>query len=113
MLFATLDPTSGRSTLPSGQQVVVTDTVGFINKLLDDLVDAFRAMLEEVLRADLLLEVVDASDADFVGQQAAVQTVLDELGAGECPDHRVEQGRPAGGRRRRACEGTRRRPSAH
>jgi GTP-binding protein HflX len=85
MLFATLDPTSRQVDLPSGQRVVVTDTVGFINKLPHDLVDAFRATLEEVMRADLLLEVVDASDPDFVRQQAAVQTVLDELGAGHTP----------------------------
>jgi GTP-binding protein HflX len=85
MLFATLDPTSRQVTLPNGQRVVVSDTVGFINKLPHDLVDAFRATLEEVMRADLLLEVVDASDPDFVGQQAAVQTVLDELGAGDKP----------------------------
>jgi GTP-binding protein HflX len=85
MLFATLDPTSRRVTLPSGQRIVVTDTVGFINKLPHDLVEAFRATLEEVLRADLLIEVVDASDPDFVGQQEAVQLVLDELGAGDKP----------------------------
>ncbi len=85
MLFATLDPTSRRVELPTGQQVVVTDTVGFINKLPHDLVDAFQATLEEVGRADLLLEVVDAADPDFVGQQVAVQTVLDELGAGDKP----------------------------
>jgi GTP-binding protein HflX len=85
MLFATLDPTSRQVSLPSGRAVVVTDTVGFINKLPHDLVDAFRATLEEVTRADLLLEVVDASDPGFVGQQAAVQAVLDELGAGTKP----------------------------
>ena len=85
MLFATLDPTSRQVDLPTGQRVVATDTVGFINKLPHDLVDAFRATLEEVMRADLLLEVVDASDPDFVGQQVAVQTVLDELGAGDKP----------------------------
>jgi GTP-binding protein HflX len=85
MLFATLDPTSRGVALPSGQRIVVTDTVGFINKLPHDLVDAFRATLEEVLRADLLLEVVDATDPDFVAEQAAVQRVLDELGAGDKP----------------------------
>ena len=85
MLFATLDPTSRQVSLPTGQHVVVTDTVGFINKLPHDLVDAFRATLEEVMRADLLLEVVDAADPDFLGQQAAVQAVLDELGAGDKP----------------------------
>ena len=85
MLFATLDPTSRQVDLPGGQQVVMTDTVGFINKLPHDLVDAFRATLEEVKRADLLLEVVDAADPDFLGQQSAVQSVLDELGAGDKP----------------------------
>jgi GTP-binding protein HflX len=85
MLFATLDPTSRAVSLPTGQRVVVSDTVGFINKLPHDLVDAFRATLEEVMRADLLLEVVDAAAPDFVGQQVAVQTVLDELGAGDKP----------------------------
>jgi GTPase len=85
MLFATLDPTSRQVELPGGQRVIVTDTVGFINKLPHDLVDAFRATLEEVMRADLLVEVVDASDPDFVGQQAAVQTVLEELGAADKP----------------------------
>ncbi|HLY35132.1 MAG TPA: GTPase HflX [Candidatus Limnocylindria bacterium] len=89
MLFATLDPTSRQVTLPTGQRVVVTDTVGFINKLPHDLVEAFRATLEEVVRADLLLEVVDAADPDFVGQQTAVQAVLDELGAGGKPRIRV------------------------
>jgi GTP-binding protein HflX len=85
MLFATLDPTSRKVVLPTGHAVVISDTVGFINKLPHDLVDAFRATLEEVMRADLLLEVVDASDPDFVGQQEAVQSVLDELGAGDKP----------------------------
>ncbi len=84
-LFATLDPTSRQVTLPSGQRVVMTDTVGFINKLPHDLVDAFQATLEEARRADLLIEVVDASDPDFVAQQAAVQTVLEQLGVGQKP----------------------------
>ena len=85
MLFATLDPTSRQVTLSSGRTIVMTDTVGFINKLPHDLVDAFRATLEEVMRADLLLEVVDAADPNFVAQQVAVQSVLDELGAGAKP----------------------------
>ncbi len=85
MPFATLDPTSRRITLESHRKVVLTDTVGFINKLPHDLVDAFRATLEEVLRADLLLEVVDASDPDFIAQQETVATVLEELGAGGKP----------------------------
>jgi len=85
MLFATLDPTARAVSLPTGQRIVVSDTVGFINKLPHDLVEAFRATLEEVIRADLLLEVVDAADPNFIGQQAAVQSVLDELGAGGKP----------------------------
>jgi GTP-binding protein HflX len=85
MLFATLDPTSRAVVLPAGQRIVISDTVGFINKLPHDLVEAFRATLEEVVRADLLLEVVDAADPSFIGQQQAVQTVLDELGAGDKP----------------------------
>ncbi len=85
VLFATLDPTSRQVTLPTGQRVVMTDTVGFINKLPHDLVEAFQATLEEARRADLLIEVVDASDPDFVAQQAAVQTVLEQLGADKTP----------------------------
>jgi len=89
MPFATLDPTSRRISLESHRQVVLTDTVGFINKLPHDLIDAFRATLEEVSRADLLLEVVDASDPDFIAQQETVRAVLDELGAGDKPRIRV------------------------
>ena len=85
VLFATLDPTSRQVTLPSGQQIVLTDTVGFIHKLPHHLVDAFRATLEEVVRADVLIEVVDASDSDFVAQQRAVETVLAELDANDKP----------------------------
>jgi GTP-binding protein HflX len=85
MPFATLDPTSRRITLESRRHVVLTDTVGFINKLPHDLVDAFRATLEEVVRADLLVEVVDAADPDFLAQQETVGMVLEELGAGDKP----------------------------
>jgi len=63
----------------------MTDTVGFIHKLPHQLVDAFRATLEEVNRADVLVEVVDASDAHFAEHRATVQEVLDELGAGDKP----------------------------
>ena len=82
-LFATLDPTSRRVRLPGGLHAIVTDTVGFIHKLPHQLVDAFRATLEEVSRADLLLEVVDASDHHALEHRATVQAVLDELGAAE------------------------------
>jgi GTPase len=84
-LFATLDPTSRQVKLGDGQAAIVTDTVGFIHKLPHQLVDAFRATLEEVNRADVLLEVVDAADAHFAEHRITVQTVLDELGAGDKP----------------------------
>ena len=84
-LFATLDPTSRQVKLGDGQSVVLTDTVGFIHKLPHQLVDAFRATLEEVNRADLLLEVVDGADAHAREHRDTVQTVLDELGAGDKP----------------------------
>jgi GTP-binding protein HflX len=84
-LFATLDPTSRMVRLGDGQSAVVTDTVGFIHKLPHQLVDAFRATLEEVNRADILLEVVDVADAHAPEHRLTVQQVLDELGAGEKP----------------------------
>ncbi|MHB8399865.1 MAG: GTPase HflX [Candidatus Limnocylindrales bacterium] len=84
-LFATLDPTSRQVRLGEGQTAIVTDTVGFIHKLPHQLVDAFRATLEEVTRADVLLEVVDAADHHGSEHRATVQAVLDELGAGEKP----------------------------
>jgi GTP-binding protein HflX len=84
-LFATLDPTSRLVRLGEGQTAIVTDTVGFIHKLPHQLVDAFRATLEEVNRADALIEVVDASDAHANEHRATVQAVLDELGAGSKP----------------------------
>jgi len=84
-LFATLDPTSRQVKLGDGQTAIVTDTVGFIHKLPHQLVDAFRATLEEVTRADVLVEVVDAADAHSPEHRATVQLVLDELGAGAKP----------------------------
>ena len=84
-LFATLDPTSRQVKLGDGQTAILTDTVGFIHKLPHQLVDAFRATLEEVNRADVLIEVVDAADAHAVEHRATVQSVLDELGAGDKP----------------------------
>jgi GTP-binding protein HflX len=85
MLFATLDPTSRQVKLGDGQTAIVTDTVGFIHKLPHQLVEAFRATLDEVNRADVLVEVVDASDAHFEEHRATVQVVLEELGAGDKP----------------------------
>jgi len=84
-LFATLDPTSRAAKLGDGQTVILTDTVGFIHKLPHQLVDAFRATLEEVTRADVLVEVVDASDRHHAEHRATVQAVLVELGAGAKP----------------------------
>jgi GTPase len=84
-LFATLDPTSRQVRLGDGQTAILTDTVGFIHKLPHQLVDAFRATLEEVNRADVLVEVVDASDPHANEHRATVQQVLDELGAGDKP----------------------------
>jgi GTP-binding protein HflX len=84
-LFATLDPTSRQVKLGDGQTAIITDTVGFIHKLPHQLVDAFRATLEEVTRADVLIEVVDAADPHAAEHRATVQTVLDELGAGAKP----------------------------
>jgi len=84
-LFATLDPTSRQVKLGEGQTAILTDTVGFIHKLPHQLIDAFRATLEEVNRADVLVEVVDAADPHLAEHRATVQTVLDELGAGDKP----------------------------
>jgi GTP-binding protein HflX len=84
-LFATLDPTSRQVKLGEGQTAILTDTVGFIHKLPHQLIDAFRATLEEVNRADVLIEVVDAADPHLAEHRATVQTVLDDLGAGAKP----------------------------
>jgi GTP-binding protein HflX len=85
MMFATLDPTTRRLRLPSNQNVLLTDTVGFIRKLPHRLVEAFKATLEEVVQADLLLHVVDISHSQAEEQILAVNTVLEELGAGGKP----------------------------
>ncbi|MDI9549963.1 MAG: GTPase HflX [Chloroflexota bacterium] len=84
-LFATLDPTTRRTELPSGHAVLLTDTVGFIQKLPTELVAAFRATLEEVTQADVLVHVVDASHPNVDEQVAAVEEVLEELDAGDKP----------------------------
>lgn len=80
MLFATLDPTLRRMKLPHGRMVILSDTVGFISDLPTHLVAAFRATLEEVLEADLILHVRDISDPDNPAQAADVLRILDELG---------------------------------
>ena len=78
-LFATLDPTTRNITLANGQQALITDTVGFIQKLPHQLIAAFRATLEEVIQADILLHVVDVSHPQYQEQSHAVFQVLHEL----------------------------------
>lgn len=85
ILFATLDPTTRRLRLPTNQNILLTDTVGFIRKLPHGLVESFKATLEEVVQADLLLHVVDVSHPLAEEQVTAVNRVLEELGAGAKP----------------------------
>ncbi|HEX4265868.1 MAG TPA: GTPase HflX [Verrucomicrobiae bacterium] len=80
-LFATLDPTTRRLRLPTNQNVLLTDTVGFIRKLPHGLVEAFKATLEEVVQADLLVHVVDVSHPQAREQIESVDAVLKEIGA--------------------------------
>ncbi|MHB0856972.1 MAG: GTPase HflX [Anaerolineae bacterium] len=82
-LFATLDPTTRRVDLPGGKVVLFTDTVGFIQKLPTQLVAAFRATLEEVHEADVLLHIVDVSDHNALEQVITVESVLQEIGAAD------------------------------
>jgi GTP-binding protein HflX len=85
-LFATLDPAVRRARTPSGRPFTLTDTVGFVRHLPHQLVDAFSSTLEEVADADLILHVVDGSDADPRAQLAAVRDVLGQIGAGDVPE---------------------------
>lgn len=82
-LFATLDPTTRRSTTSDGRVYTLTDTVGFVRRLPHDLVEAFASTLEESVQADLLVHVVDGSDIDPMGQVAAVRKILNDIGAGD------------------------------
>ena len=84
-LFATLDPTTRQLELPSGETILLTDTVGFIQKLPTDLVAAFRATLEEIVEADLLIHMVDASHKSAQSQRLTVLETLEEIGAAEIP----------------------------
>ncbi len=84
-LFATLDPTTRRIELPGGYQALLTDTVGFIQKLPTMLVAAFQATLEEITEADLLLHMVDISHPNALSQYQSVQKTLEEIGAGHIP----------------------------
>ena len=84
-LFATLDPVVRQSTLPEGTQILLSDTVGFINKLPHDLIQAFQSTLEEVRQADLLLHVIDVSSDHYSSNREVVEEVLSKLGAGDIP----------------------------
>ena len=85
MLFATLDPTARRLTLPSGLACVAVDTVGFVSRLPHNLVQAFKSTLEEAAFADVILKVCDASDPEAAAQLAVTDDVLGELGCGDIP----------------------------
>ena len=85
-LFATLDPTTRRLELPGGSALLLTDTVGFVRKLPHQVVEAFKATLELVAEADIVVHLVDATAADPLGQIDAVRVVLEEIGAGAIPE---------------------------
>ncbi|SFK28401.1 GTP-binding protein HflX [Methylocapsa palsarum] len=89
MLFATLDPTLRRVSLPHGGEIILSDTVGFISDLPTMLVSAFRATLEEVLEADVILHVRDIAHEDAEAQLADVETVLSQLGVDPSGDRRL------------------------
>ncbi|MBE6531041.1 MAG: GTPase HflX [Ruminococcaceae bacterium] len=84
-LFATLDPTTRKYELPCGETVLLTDTVGFINKLPHHLISAFRSTLEEACYADILLIIIDASDPEYRARLEVTENLLGELGAGGKP----------------------------
>ncbi len=84
-LFATLDPTSRRLRFPRNREIVLTDTVGFIDELPGDLAKAFRATLEEISEADFLLHLVDASDPNREKKREAVETILGQMGLTDKP----------------------------
>ena len=89
MLFATLDPTLRRLKLPGGRPAILSDTVGFISSLPHELVEAFRATLDEVKEADIILHVRDIASPESEAEAADVRKVLDELGAGQEAGQRV------------------------
>ncbi len=84
-LFATLDPTTRKYELPSGETVLLTDTVGFIRKLPHHLVNAFRSTLDEAACADMIMILADASDPEYLSQLECTEQTLEELGAGDKP----------------------------
>lgn len=84
-LFATLDPTSRGIELPDGRNVIIIDTVGLIRRLPHHLVEAFKSTLEEAVNADLILHILDGSDADYLEKASVVEELLSQLGASEIP----------------------------
>ena len=84
-LFDTLDPTTRRLKISETKEILLSDTVGFIQKLPHHLVEAFRATLEELVYADLLLHVIDVSSPEYEQQAATVERVIEQLGAGSIP----------------------------
>lgn len=84
-LFATLDPTTRKLTLPSGEEVLLTDTVGFIRNLPHHLIKAFKSTFEEVCYSDAIVIMADASDPEADSQLAVTEKLIDELGAGDKP----------------------------
>ena len=101
-LFATLDPTTRRTTTADGRVYTLSDTVGFVRHLPHQIVEAFRSTLEEVADADLIVHVVDGSHPDPEGQISAVREVFAEIGATDVPEiivvNKADVGRPAGAR---------------
>lgn len=84
-LFATLDPTTRKFELPSGTEVLLTDTVGFIRNLPTQLIKAFRSTLEEVIYCDAILVIADISDPEYAAQLAVTEQLINELGASDKP----------------------------
>ena len=97
-LFATLDPTVRKAHTPNGRDFTISDTVGFVRHLPHQLIEAFRSTLEEVSNADLILHVVDGTDADPEGQLSAVREVLAEIDAANIPEivviNKIDQADP-------------------
>jgi len=107
-LFVTLDPRTRQFSLPGGETLLITDTVGFVRKLPHELVEAFRSTLDSVRLSDLVVHVVDGAAPDPEGQITAVRTVLAEIGATDVPElvvvnkaDPVRRGGPPGGHHRR------------
>jgi len=85
ILFATLDPSARKFKLPSGEDIIMIDTVGFVSKLPHELVEAFKSTLEEVSKADMILHIMDGSSPQMEKQKDIVYSLFEELGAGEIP----------------------------